>query len=75
MKPRLCICCGEPMAAGANSLSRNPNVCASCSSMADGMDFETCSDGAPGVTEIQNLVATPQEPPKHREPLAGVRAH
>lgn len=36
--PRICICCGEPMAEGANKLSRNPNVCASCSSLLDGMD-------------------------------------
>ncbi len=26
------------MARGGNELSRNPNMCASCSSMADGMD-------------------------------------
>jgi hypothetical protein len=26
------------MAEGCNQLSRNPNMCASCSSMADGMD-------------------------------------
>ena len=38
MNPRICVCCGEPMAeGGSNSLSRNPNVCASCSSMADGI--------------------------------------
>ena len=36
--PRICICCGEPMVEGANKLSRNPNVCASCSSLLDGMD-------------------------------------
>ena len=44
MLPRICICCGEPMAPGANDLSRNPNICASCSSILDGMeerdDFE-----------------------------------
>ena len=37
MKPRICICCGELMAEHGNALSRNPNLCASCSSMADGM--------------------------------------
>ena len=36
---RICICCGEPMAEG-NSMSRDPNVCASCSSLSDGMDHE-----------------------------------
>jgi hypothetical protein len=38
MKPQICICCGEAIAARGQELSRNPNVCASCSSMADGMD-------------------------------------
>ena len=38
MKPRICRCCGEPMSEEGNTLSRNPNVCASCSSMADGME-------------------------------------
>ena len=38
MKPRVCVCCGEPMAENANALSRNPNMCASCSSLADGME-------------------------------------
>jgi len=37
MNPRVCICCGEPMAENNHGLSRNPNVCASCSSMADGL--------------------------------------
>ena len=37
MNPRVCICCGEPMAENNHGLSRNPNVCASCSSMADGI--------------------------------------
>ena len=44
MNPRICICCGEPMPEKDHGLSRNPNVCASCSSMADGMGelvFET----------------------------------
>ena len=38
MFPRICICCGEPMASGRNALSRNPNICASCSSILDGME-------------------------------------
>ena len=38
MSPRICICCGEPMSKNGNALSRNPNMCASCSSMADGMN-------------------------------------
>jgi hypothetical protein len=38
MLPRICICCGEPMTPGGNELSRNPNICASCSSILDGME-------------------------------------
>jgi hypothetical protein len=38
MKPRICVCCGEPIPESGNALSRNPNVCASCSSLADGME-------------------------------------
>lgn len=37
MSRRICICCGEPMAEQGNALSRHPNVCASCSSLSDGM--------------------------------------
>jgi len=37
IRVRICICCGEPMVERGNSMSRNPNVCASCSSLADGM--------------------------------------
>jgi hypothetical protein len=38
MKPSICICCGEKIAEPDNPRSRNPNLCASCSSLADGMD-------------------------------------
>jgi hypothetical protein len=38
MNQRICRCCGEPMPEKGNALSRNPNICASCSSMADGME-------------------------------------
>jgi hypothetical protein len=37
MKSRICVCCGEPISDEGNILSRNPNLCASCSSLADGM--------------------------------------
>jgi formylmethanofuran dehydrogenase subunit E len=43
-RPRTCICCGEPMVEQGNALSRNPNVCASCSSLADGMEAENDQD-------------------------------
>jgi hypothetical protein len=38
MNSRICVCCGEPVSEKGNALSRNPNICASCSSMADGID-------------------------------------
>jgi hypothetical protein len=31
MNPRICVCCGQPMA--RKSQSRNPNLCASCSNI------------------------------------------
>jgi formylmethanofuran dehydrogenase subunit E len=45
-RPRICICCGEPMTTRGNSLSRDPNVCASCSSLADGMEEGVENDKA-----------------------------
>ena len=70
MKPQICICCGEPIAETGHELSRNPNVCASCSSMADGMEessLETLSPAAddprsPDPTQAQTSTALP--PPK-----------
>ena len=38
MNPRICRCCGEAIAEHGDLLSRNPNLCAFCSSMIDGMD-------------------------------------
>ncbi len=49
------------MAEKGNALSRNPNVCASCSSLADGMEesnLPDCSDPAPE----QSLRADAAEP-------------
>ena len=37
MSLRTCICCDEPMAKKGNALSRHPKMCASCSSLSDGM--------------------------------------
>ena len=48
MKPRICRCCGEPMSEKGNGLPRNPNVCAACSSMEDGM-------GESNVPELADL--------------------
>ena len=37
MSLRICMCCGEPIAEKGNALFRYPNLCASCSSLSDGM--------------------------------------
>lgn len=60
MTPSTCICCGEGFSKQANSLSRNPNICASCSSMVDGMD-EVSVAGTADVRQIQ---------PQPRDPVA-----
>ena len=41
---RVCMCCGEPITEKGNALSRNPNMCASCSSLADGMEDSDMPD-------------------------------
>jgi len=63
MKPQICICCGEPMAESGHALSRNPNVCASCSSMLDGME-EIGAEPLPAPTTDRS---PPLEAPPPRE--------
>ena len=38
MSARVCICCGQPLNKKGTPLSRNPHICASCSSLLDGME-------------------------------------
>jgi len=50
-----------------NALSRNPNICASCSSMADGMDepsMPESSDPAPERTEAAALERLEENAPE-----------
>ena len=59
MSPRVCICCGESMVESAQGLSRNPNLCASCSSLADGMDdSDVLVLTRKSSTEVRNTRAT-----------------
>ncbi len=60
MRPRVCMCCGEEIKEQGNALSRNPNVCASCSSLADGMDESAAA----------KLVQMTPEPSAPSPPLA-----
>ena len=63
MNSRICRCCGEPMPEEGNPRSRNPNICASCSSMADGMDDST-------VCEIVSPAPRQKLAPARTEELA-----
>jgi hypothetical protein len=58
MKPRICVCCGEPISEKGNALSRNPNMCASCSSLADGIE-ETDTPEPPRPEQERPLITEP----------------
>jgi len=65
MKPSICICCGERMVEKGNVLSRNPNICASCSSLVDGMDESS-------IASLEPHIAAKSEglfPKKARKPI------
>lgn len=63
MQPKVCICCGEPMARKGSSSSRNPNVCSSCSSMADAMDERDTHDLRAAAAPIEVALDSPVEQP------------
>jgi hypothetical protein len=56
MTSRICVCCGDRFSIEVNTLSRNPNICASCSSMADGME----------QSNLPNAIHLPQPPLAHQ---------
>lgn len=43
MNFRVCVCCGGPIRERGDVYSRNPNLCASCSSLTDGMPDSSLS--------------------------------
>jgi len=68
MNPRVCICCGEPMAENNHGLSRNPNVCASCSSMADGIaETEALPERAATALDLSSVPGPIPPTPEPRE--------
>ena len=71
MNPRICLCCGEPMPAKGNALSRNPNICASCSSIADGMEESNLPQTANPIRESSEVGATDRA----EEPAPGPVIH
>ena len=57
------MCCCEPMPQGGNALSRNPNVCASCSSMMDGMGDSNPLEALAAAEELpQDKLLSSHEP-------------
>ena len=61
MNHRICRCCGESIPDQGNTLSRNPNICASCSSMADGMEESNvpgCAALAPDKNAVMGMAET-----------------
>jgi hypothetical protein len=63
MKPSVCLYCGELIAESGNALSRSSNLCASCSSLSDGMmesnGFEPTDFVQPGELAAERLEALP----------------
>jgi hypothetical protein len=74
MTSTVCRCCGEPMPERGNTLSRNPNICASCSSMADGMEESNVPQNTSVAPETPEPVSLDQlrhdveEPAVHHVP-------
>ena len=68
MNSRICRCCGEPMPEKGNDLSRNPNICASCSSMADGMEDAIMPEPDLRVPATAEAVKQDREPGHAAEP-------
>lgn len=66
MTARICRCCGEPMAEGANAHSRNPNICASCSSIVDGMSESIEAQDVAAVLKILTEHLPTSAPPAPR---------
>ena len=79
MKPRICICCGEPILPEANAHSRNPNVCASCSSLLDGLEgfaVTTVEDSSnlPPIYDLEGVQLEFPEPEPGKSSTAEPRA-
>ncbi len=58
VKPTICLCCGDVIRKGRGALSRDPNLCASCSSIADGMGDEESLPGAETINHSKEQVVT-----------------
>jgi len=56
------------MTTGLNALSRNPNICASCSSLVDGMDDLSASDELLPTQAPQTRLDIGNQSVHHNEP-------
>jgi hypothetical protein len=70
MNLRICVCCGEPMAKKGNALSRYPSLCASCSSLLDGMS-ESSLTSLPAFDD--KMPVTEDFSPSHGQTRQSVR--
>ena len=57
MRGMVCRCCGEEMGPRTGALSRNPNICASCSSLLDAADQEQKTLGSADESEAHGVEA------------------
>ena len=55
MKPPVCICCGEAISPAGNVALRNPNMCASCSSLEDGNAGPVPSQEEPALETLEDI--------------------
>jgi hypothetical protein len=67
VNPRVCMCCGEPISEKGNTLSRNPNMCASCSSLLDGMTESPEAAPAEATPDQPQVEAKPEDTTAPRE--------
>jgi hypothetical protein len=63
------------MAGAGNSLSRNPNICASCSSLSDGMDAASDSEPVAHSPEASTRETTAPAKALPREQIAVSRSY
>jgi hypothetical protein len=70
---RICRCCGEALSPMDNAFSRNPNVCSSCSSMADGVGDTTLFESDDPVQDRLPRFERARDPaPRNWVPVIGI---
>ena len=62
MNVPVCVCCGQPIAGKPSFHGRNPNICAACSELADGLEVHD----QPKQTET---ISAKWQSPKETRPI------